>query len=84
LLRPWLVDRRPLWSACAHEETGKSGKRSKFQELSGSTARLSGRVGAAGRDGVLDLEEELSMDGIIYLVGLVVIVMFVLSFFGLR
>jgi hypothetical protein len=45
---------------------------------------LSGRVGAAGRDGVLHLEEELSMDGIIYLVGLVVIVMFVLSFFGLR
>jgi hypothetical protein len=45
---------------------------------------LTGRVGAAGRDDVLDLEEELSMDGIIYLVGLVVIVMFVLSFFGLR
>ena len=30
------------------------------------------------------LEEELSMDGIIYLVGLIVIVMFILSLFGLR
>jgi len=30
------------------------------------------------------LEEELSMDGIIYLVGLIVIVMAVLSLFGLR
>jgi hypothetical protein len=30
------------------------------------------------------LEEEISMDGIIYLVGLIVIVMFILSLFGLR
>ena len=30
------------------------------------------------------LEEELSMDGIIYLVGLIVIVMAILSLFGLR
>jgi hypothetical protein len=30
------------------------------------------------------LEEELPMDGIIYLVGLIVIVMAVLSLFGLR
>jgi hypothetical protein len=30
------------------------------------------------------LEKELSMDGIIYLVGLIVIVMFILSAFGLR
>jgi hypothetical protein len=30
------------------------------------------------------VEEELSMDGIIYLVGLIVIVMFILSLFGLR
>ena len=37
-----------------------------------------------GRDGALQLEEELSMDGIIYLVGLIVIIMFILSFFGLR
>jgi hypothetical protein len=28
--------------------------------------------------------EEASMDGIIYLVGLIVIIMFILSFFGLR
>jgi hypothetical protein len=30
------------------------------------------------------LEEELSVDGIIYLVGLIVIVMAILSLFGLR
>jgi hypothetical protein len=36
-----------------------------------------------GRDDVSHLEE-ISMDGIIYLVGLIVIVMFILSFFGLR
>ena len=30
------------------------------------------------------LEEELSMGGIIYLVGLIVIIMFILSLFGLR
>jgi hypothetical protein len=30
------------------------------------------------------LEEEFSMDGIIYLVGLIVIIMFILSLFGLR
>jgi hypothetical protein len=30
------------------------------------------------------LEEDKIMDGIIYLVGLIVIVMFILSFFGLR
>lgn len=30
------------------------------------------------------LKEEISMDGIIYLVGLIVIVMFILSLFGLR
>jgi hypothetical protein len=28
--------------------------------------------------------EEVIMDGIIYLVGLIVIIMFILSFFGLR
>jgi hypothetical protein len=46
-----------------------------------STARLSA---SPWRDGVFYLEEELSMDGIIYLVGLIVIIMFILSFFGLR
>ena len=35
-------------------------------------------------DGISHLGEEPSMDGIIYLVGLIVIVMFILSFFGLR
>jgi hypothetical protein len=30
------------------------------------------------------LKEEISMGGIIYLVGLIVIIMFILSFFGLR
>jgi hypothetical protein len=34
--------------------------------------------------GLYRLEEELSMNGIIYLVGLIVVVMFILSLFGLR
>jgi hypothetical protein len=42
------------------------------------------RVGATAHDGVRILEEEFPMDGIIYLVGLIVIVMAVLSLFGLR
>jgi hypothetical protein len=31
-----------------------------------------------------DMEEEVSMNGLIYLVGLVVVILAVLSFFGLR
>jgi hypothetical protein len=29
-------------------------------------------------------EEEVPMDGLIYLIGLIVVIMFILSFFGLR
>jgi hypothetical protein len=39
---------------------------------------LTGRL-----SGIADMEEE-TMDGLIYLVGLIVIIMFILSIFGLR
>jgi hypothetical protein len=41
-------------------------------------------VGASSHDDVSILDEEFSMDGIIYLVGLIVIIMAILSLFGLR
>jgi hypothetical protein len=67
---------------------GKSGKRSRSQELSCSTVRFVGiavaRPGSDRDDICTAPEEELSMDGIIYLVGLIVIVMAILSLFGLR
>jgi hypothetical protein len=73
--------------ACAK---GKSGKCSKSEELSRSTKRSRPHLCWHRVGGHLvattscTLEEEISMDGIIYLVGLIVIVMAVLSLFGLR
>jgi len=69
---------------------GKSGKCSKSEELSRSTTRSRPHLCSRRVGGHLvamtscTLEEEISMDGIIYLVGLIVIVMAILSLFGLR
>jgi len=46
-------------------------------------ARLGTFVSAPAYLGTADMEEE-TMDGLIYLIGLIVIIMAILSFFGLR
>jgi hypothetical protein len=87
------LDDRPAFDVVrpqSHAETGKRWQR--FQTLGtfpfGCTFSLAMLLSSRRRDRFTTtsriLKEEISMDGIIYLVGLIVVVMFILSLFGLR
>lgn len=88
---PWRQVEPPSLEAASLNASGtisnirefkKAGQKSRFMQQTGERLLLNTTVRTAGSDG--NKTRRRTMNGLIYLVGLIVVILAVLSFFGLR